>query len=77
MQALSPQKRPYEASDHGARAVDIFVNILSLLTIPVNGAGQSKHNKVFVDRESPFSQKIVKHATTAHTHLLEARPEEE
>ena len=77
MQALSPQKRPYEASDHGARAVDIFVNVLSLLTIPVNGAGQSKRNKVFVDRESPFSQKIVKHATTAHTHLLEAGPEEE
>ena len=77
MQALSPQKRPYEASDHGARAVEMFVNILSLLTIPVNGAGQSKRNKVFVDRESPFSQKIVKHATTAHTHLLEAGPEEE
>lgn len=77
MQALSPQKRPYEASDHGARAVDIFVNILSLLTIPVNGAGQSKRNKVFVDRERPFSQKIVKHATTAHSHLLEAGPEEE
>jgi len=77
MQALSPQKRPYEASDHGARAVDIFVNILSLLTIPVNGAGQSRRNKVFVDRERPFSQKIVKHATTTHSHLLEAGPEEE
>ena len=55
MQALSPQKRPDEASDHGARADDILVNILSLLTIPVNGAGQSKRNKVFVDRERPFS----------------------
>ena len=77
MQALSPQKRPDEASDHGARADDIFVNILSLLTIPVNGAGQSKRNKVFVDRERPFSQKIVKHATTAHSHFLEAGPEEE
>ena len=77
MQALSPQKRPDKASDHGARTDDIFVNILSLLAIPVNGAGQSKRNKVFVDRESPFSQKIVKHATTAHSHLLEAAPEEE
>ena len=59
------------------RVDDLFVNILSLLTIPVNGAGQSKRNKVFVDRERPFSQKIVKHATTAHSHLLEAGPEEE
>ena len=77
MQALSPQKRPDEASDHAARADDIFVNVLSLLAIPVNGAGQSKRNKVFVDRERPFSQKIVNHATTAHSHLLEAGPEEE
>ena len=77
MQALSPQKRPDEASDHGARADDILVNILSLLTIPVNGPGQSKRNKVFVDRERPFSQKIVKPATTALSHLLDAGPEEE
>ena len=41
MQALSPQKRPDEASDHGARADDIFVNILSLLTIPVAIAWQT------------------------------------
>ena len=77
MQALSPQKRPDEASDHGARADDISVNILSLMAVTVNGAGQSKRNKVFVDRERPFSQKTVKHATTAHPYLLEAGPEEE
>ena len=77
MQAVSPQKWPDKTPDHRGRAVDLFVNILSLVTIPVNGTGQSKRNKVFVDRERPFSQKIVKHATTAHSHLLEAGPEEE
>ena len=76
MQDASPWKSPDKTPDHRGRAVDLFVNMLSLLTTPVNGAGQSKRNKVFMDRERPFSRKIL-NATTAHPYLLEVCPEEE
>ena len=59
MQTVSPQTRPDETHDHGGRADVLFVNILSLFTASVNGAGQLKRNKVSEDRERPFSQKIV------------------
>ena len=71
MQALFPQKRPDEASDLGARADDIFVNILSLLAIPVNGAGQSKRNKVFCGPRASVQSKDSK--TCDHSALTSPR----
>ena len=59
MQTVSPQTWPDEALDHGGRADDLLVNILSLFTTTVDAAGQSKRDKVSKDRERPFSQKIV------------------
>ena len=43
----------------GAGLADRLVNILSLLTTTVNGAGQLGRSEVIEDRERPFSQEIV------------------
>ena len=59
MQTVSPPTWPAEAPDHGGRADDLLVNMLSLFAALVNGAEQSKHNNVSEDRERPFSQKLV------------------
>ena len=50
---------PTETLVIGAELPNLFVNILSLLTASVNGAGQSGRSEVFEDRERPFGQELV------------------
>ena len=76
MQTVSPQTWPNVARDHGGRADDIIVNILSFFTISVNGAGQSKRNKVAEPR-APVQSQDSKQMTTAYPYLLDAGPEKD